>query len=77
MAKAALLLAHQAARLLGCTPSNVRWLARSGKLRFTRAGHVRLYAERDVLAFRKRRQRAKAPGQAPAEPAPAPDDGRS
>ncbi len=52
-----LILTNQAARLLGCTPANVRALARAGKLRAVRVGHVRLFTEEAVHRFAETRRR--------------------
>lgn len=41
-------LVGEAARLLGRSPDNVRWLERTGKLRAERIGHVRIFNRRDI-----------------------------
>ncbi len=52
-----LFLTHQVARVLNCTPDNVRILARTGKLRALRAGSMRVFREADVERLRQERER--------------------
>ena len=51
------LLTHQAAQILNRTPETVRELARAGKLRAIRIGHIRLFDRQEIELFRERRDR--------------------
>lgn len=48
-----LMLVHEVAARLGCTPDNVRVLERSGKLRASRIGHIRVFRASAVERFRE------------------------
>jgi excisionase family DNA binding protein len=50
-----LLTVSEAARLLGMSPDNVRYLERHGKLHATRIGNQRIFFLRDVERFQQQR----------------------
>ena len=58
-----LLTVSEAARLLGMSSDDVRYLERHGKLRATRIGNQRIFFLRDIQRFKRAREaeaRAKA-----------------
>jgi hypothetical protein len=58
------LLTHEVARLLNLTPDSVRVMARTGRLRNERIGHIRVFSRREVervLAERKARATPRQP----------------